>query len=224
MRRSRWRDPCFTCNSRKSAVHSSVVHSSVVHSSAVHSSVVHSSVVHSSVPASLLHGLVRVRARRRTCRTAGGAAPGWCVAASGTSPPPSVPRLRPAPRRRPGRSEHPPSASPRSAARAGVPGMSRVGLPGRMASPDGRVNPPCSRRAGPGATPKRDPSRRSVSRIPAPETDRLQAARGGVRDRARVFAGRVRRCPEVAVGPILPPSMPLVGRTPRTGVPFHLRY
>ena len=47
---------------------------------------------------------------------------------------------------------------------------------------------------------------------------------GGVQDCARVFATGPRRCPEVAVGPILPPSMPLVGRTPSIGVPFHLRY
>ena len=32
------------------------------------------------------------------------------------------------------------------------------------------------------------------------------------------------RCLEFALGPILPPSMPLVGRTPDTGVPFNFRY
>lgn len=81
------------------------------------------------------------------------------------------------------------------------------------AAPSGRERRPCPRvRPGSPWGPRGSRTNRS---------GRLEeGAQGG----ARVFAIGARRCPEFAAGPILPPSMPLVGRTPSIGVPFHLRY
>jgi len=119
---------------------------------------------------------------------------------------------------------HPPAGRPRKAASEGAPWMRLRTRPGRAS---GASRPGDEK---PGRSPAPPPRvQRQARRHPSRLWIRVYRAvrpglSKGLGDGSRAPARSPSRCPEVAVGPILPPSMPLVGRTPSTGVPFHLRY